>query len=229
MCAAISTLPFEAGIDLDCYDQRATHLMPVPSSVEMQAGRLPLTGKFQCGDKNYADDRLRAGIARTIKRLAGRTILTLPLELAADETTATLVIQCESSGDAIPSVGENESYTLEVTDKQARLLAPHSRRGATRFRNSACSCWRAIGMATTFRASKFEISPVSRGVVYSSMWAVTMNRWKFSSAISMRGGGQAQCTSLAPDRGPGLSVESKVSEASLMGSDGLYYHSGSGA
>jgi hexosaminidase len=100
------------------------NLMPIPGSVEMRTGRLAITNTFSVATKDYTDDRLRAGIARMISRLAGRTVLTLPLELAADESDATLVVQCERAGDAIPSVAENESYSLEVTDKQARLVAP---------------------------------------------------------------------------------------------------------
>jgi hexosaminidase len=100
------------------------NLMPVPASVQPQTGRLPITGNFNVAVKNYADDRLRAGIARMLTRLGGRTVLTLPADLASDESTATLVVQCERAGDPIPSLGENESYSLEVTDKQAWLVAP---------------------------------------------------------------------------------------------------------
>ena len=100
------------------------NLMPVPASVRTQAGRLPITGSFNVAVKNYADDRLRAGVARMLTRLAGRTVLTLPADLATDESTATLVVQCERAGEIIPSLSENESYSLEVTDKQARLVAP---------------------------------------------------------------------------------------------------------
>ena len=100
------------------------NLMPVPASVQTQTGRLPITGSFSVAVKNYADDRLRGGITRMIARLAGRTVLTLPSELASDESTATLVVQCERAGDVVPSIGENESYSLEVSDKQARLVAP---------------------------------------------------------------------------------------------------------
>ena len=100
------------------------NLMPVPASVQTQTGRLPITSSFNVAVKNYADDRLRRGIARTLTRLAGRTVLTFPADLAADESAATLVIQCERAGDTVPSLDENESYSLEVTDKQARLVAP---------------------------------------------------------------------------------------------------------
>jgi hexosaminidase len=100
------------------------NLMPAPASLQSQTGRLPVTGGFKVAVNKYADDRLRAGIARMLTRLAGRTVLTLPADLATDENTATLVVQCERAGDAIPSLGENESYSLDVNDKQARLVAP---------------------------------------------------------------------------------------------------------
>ena len=100
------------------------NLMPVPASVRTQTGRLPITSSFNVAVKNYTDERLRAGIARMLRRLQGRTVLTFPSELATDESTATLVIQCERAGEIIPSLNENESYSLEVTDKQARLSAP---------------------------------------------------------------------------------------------------------
>ena len=100
------------------------NLMPIPASTQMQPGRLPVTASFSVAVKNYADDRLRAGISRMLTRLAGRTVLTLPADLSMDENTAVLVVQCERAGDIVPSLTENESYSLEVTDNQARLIAP---------------------------------------------------------------------------------------------------------
>ncbi len=46
-------------------------------------------------------------------------------ELERDAAQATLVIQCDHAGEAVPSVQEDESYTLEVTSKQARIAAPN--------------------------------------------------------------------------------------------------------
>src|SRR5256886_322156 len=100
------------------------NLMPVPASVQIQTGRLPITSSFNVAVKDYTDDRLRAGIDRMLRRLAGRTVLTLPADLATDEGAAILVVQCERAGEIIPSLNENESYSLEVNDKQARLAAP---------------------------------------------------------------------------------------------------------
>lgn len=98
--------------------------MPVPASIRMQAGRLPITADFRVGTKGFTDDRLRSGIKRMTARLAGRTVLSLPYDLAASESAATLLVECQRAGDVIPSTGEDESYRLEITGKQARLLAP---------------------------------------------------------------------------------------------------------
>ena len=103
---------------------RQLNLMPVPALVQLQTGRLAVTNAFSVATKGYADDRLRGSIIRMTRRLAGRTVITLPLDFAADESSATLVVQCERGGNPIPSLDEDESYGLEITDKQARLVAP---------------------------------------------------------------------------------------------------------
>jgi hexosaminidase len=103
---------------------RQLNLMPVPASVQLQSGRLPISNTFSVATRGFADDRLRRGITRMTTRLAGRTVLTLPLDLAVDENSAGLVIQCARAGSASPSLNEDESYDLEITDKQARLTAP---------------------------------------------------------------------------------------------------------
>ena len=100
------------------------NLMPVPASVQLETGRLPITSEFTVATKGHTDERLRAGILRMTKRLAGRTVLTLPLELGNDENAATLVVQSSRAGATIPSLNEDESYSLEISGKQARLVAP---------------------------------------------------------------------------------------------------------
>ena len=100
------------------------NLMPVPASVTIEAGRLPINSSFNVVTKGYSDDRLRAGLHRMMVRLAGRTVLALPADLSINDSTATLVVQCERPGELIPSLNENETYNLEVTPTQARLVAP---------------------------------------------------------------------------------------------------------
>ncbi|MFL6283712.1 MAG: beta-N-acetylhexosaminidase [Pyrinomonadaceae bacterium] len=100
------------------------NLMPVPASVQFGAGRLAVTKSFTVAATGHVDERLRAGIARAMRRLEGRTVLEFARGLATDASGATLVIDCKGPGRAVPSVEEDESYTLDVTDRQASLRAP---------------------------------------------------------------------------------------------------------
>ena len=99
-------------------------LMPVPSTVHLQGGRLPLTAAFKVGATGGADARLRAAVERAVNRLARRTGLDLAAAMAADATGATLVITCDGPGAAIPALDENESYSLDITSDRATLRAP---------------------------------------------------------------------------------------------------------
>lgn len=99
------------------------HLMPVPASVKWGAGRLAVNKSFTVAARGHVDERLRAGIERAVRRLEGRTVLELPLELSNDANAATLVVECKGPGQAVPSVEEDESYTLDVSDRQALLRA----------------------------------------------------------------------------------------------------------
>jgi hexosaminidase len=100
------------------------NLMPVPASVRWGAGRLAVTKSFAVAATGHVDERLRAGVERAMRRLEGRTVLEFARGLATDASAAALVIDCKGPGLAVPSVDEDESYTLDVTDKQASLRAP---------------------------------------------------------------------------------------------------------
>ena len=99
------------------------HLMPVPAQVQFQPGRLDVSKSFSFFVKGHTDARLEAGLARIIKRLEGRTGFEFPRAPATSESGSGLVIQCGGPGQALPSVDEDESYALEVSDKGARLNA----------------------------------------------------------------------------------------------------------
>ncbi|MDT5296285.1 MAG: hexosaminidase, partial [Acidobacteriota bacterium] len=99
------------------------NLMPVPASVRFGAGRLAVNKSFSVAARGSVDERLRAGIERAVRRLEGRTVLELARGLAADPAQATLVVEAEGPGQAVPSVKEDESYALEVSERQAVLRA----------------------------------------------------------------------------------------------------------
>src|SRR3982750_2979565 len=100
------------------------NLMPMPVSVKVHRERLAIDSSFRVATRGHSDARLLGGISRFIKRLEGRTVLTLAPGLAPDDQTTPLIIHCEGPGKNIPSVTENESYRIDITSRQALLSAP---------------------------------------------------------------------------------------------------------
>src|SRR6266576_2260982 len=100
------------------------NLMPVPLSARFNPGRLPVIKSFTVAVRGQIDPRLRAGIERALRRIEGRTVMELARELNSDATSATLVVESGGPGKPVPSLDEDESYLLEVSDRQAVLKAP---------------------------------------------------------------------------------------------------------
>jgi hexosaminidase len=105
-------------------EAQQVNLMPVPASIKFQPERLAVDANFRVATRGHSDARLQAGIARFMKRLEGRTVLTLAAGLAPDDQMTPLIIHCDGPGKDIPSVTENESYRLDITRRQAMLTAP---------------------------------------------------------------------------------------------------------
>lgn len=100
------------------------NLMPVPAAIRFNPGRLTLNKSFTVASRGQRDERLQAGIDRFLRRIEGRTVMELARGLVSDTASATLVVESGGPGKAVPSVEEDESYTLEVSDRQALLKAP---------------------------------------------------------------------------------------------------------
>ena len=99
-------------------------LMPIPLSVAWRSGRLSLTKGFTIAFTGQTDERLRDYAFRVMRRLECRTVIELSRDFSTDKINATLVIDTRTTGNPIPKLGDDESYTFEVTDRQARLVAP---------------------------------------------------------------------------------------------------------
>src|SRR5688572_6135847 len=100
------------------------NLMPMPASVKFHPERLTVDSSFKVATRGHSDDRLKAAIARFVKRLEGRTVLTLAPGLATDDQMTQMIVHCDGPGRNIPSVAENESYRIDITSRQAILKAP---------------------------------------------------------------------------------------------------------
>src|SRR4030095_7093202 len=119
----VSLLTFTSNVSAQ--EAKPQHnLMPVPASIAFQNERLPIDSSFKVATRGYTDSRLQSAIARFVKRLEGRTVSSFAPGLALDDQTTTLVVHCEGAGKEIPAVGENESYKIDITRRQAMLTAP---------------------------------------------------------------------------------------------------------
>ncbi len=100
------------------------NLMPQPAEVSVGNGRLTIDGAFRVALSGYQEPRLQAAATRLVMRLSSQIGIPLGEGIETDPARATLVIECEHAGETVQSVREDESYSLEVTPKQARLAAP---------------------------------------------------------------------------------------------------------
>ncbi len=106
------------------------NLMPAPAAVQAGTGRLAVNPGFRVAFCGVQDARLTGAMARMLHRLEERSGLvfartsTADYAMAPDAGSAALVIECAAAGEAIPRLGEDESYELAINPVQAQLRAP---------------------------------------------------------------------------------------------------------
>ncbi|HXA49814.1 MAG TPA: family 20 glycosylhydrolase [Candidatus Acidoferrum sp.] len=98
--------------------QAAPALMPLPSKIVPGSGQLAISNGFRIENAGVVDPRLTAAIARTLARLSRQTGIPF-IGTAAD--AAVLRVECASKGNDYPTLGEDETYTLDVTPRGAIL------------------------------------------------------------------------------------------------------------
>lgn len=103
--------------------QPTLHLMPVPASVQIGAGRLPVDSSFSAGLTGYKEPRLDRAVARFLLELSRETGLSLS-QKPNTSGRAVLIIHTDHASKEIQELGEDESYSLEVTSSGAQLNAP---------------------------------------------------------------------------------------------------------
>jgi hexosaminidase len=100
------------------------NLMPWPAKITMGNGSFTIDQNFSVSVTGATDARVRAAAVRLVYQLALQTGIPLA-EVLRDPSHAKLEIRCDSPGEAIQKLGEDESYRLEVTSQQASLSAPN--------------------------------------------------------------------------------------------------------
>jgi hexosaminidase len=121
LCVSVSLWLFSS---VALVQAATTHdLMPAPQKVELQAGHLAVDRGFTVASVGAPDARLDEALERLRSRVASQTGLALAAGRGSG-AGATLVVKSGGPGLPVQAVGEDESYTLTVTPKQARLDAP---------------------------------------------------------------------------------------------------------
>ena len=104
----------------------APALMPAPSKVIVSEGALRIDSSFRVALTAYADTRLMAAVDRFVARIATQTGIPI-----VPGKVATLQVECKERGSELPTLGEDESYQLDVSSSGARLKA-HTATGVLR-------------------------------------------------------------------------------------------------
>ncbi|GGA55588.1 hypothetical protein GCM10011507_03590 [Edaphobacter acidisoli] len=98
-------------------------LMPQPAQLATAPGCMNVDSAFSVASVGYRDTRLDAATDRMLERLSQIAGVPRHLPILKDGSSASLVIRVKAEGDAVPSLDEDESYTLTVTNDHATLEA----------------------------------------------------------------------------------------------------------
>ena len=97
-------------------------LMPQPAQLATAPGCLNIDSTFSVASVGYRDSRLDGATERMLDRLSH--IAGVPHHLAiSKDAAASLVIDVKGQGSAVPTLEDDESYVLSVTNDHARLEA----------------------------------------------------------------------------------------------------------
>ena len=97
----------------------APNLMPLPAAMSLGAGHLAIDSSFRIAAAGFSDARLEAAIGRTQTRIFRQFGFAAILP-----KRTVLTIECREPGPVWPALGEDESYTLDVTPAGAHIAAP---------------------------------------------------------------------------------------------------------
>jgi hexosaminidase len=100
------------------------NLMPMPANVQTGSGQLPIDASFSVGISGSSDRRLLRSVDRFLAELRRQLAMPPQSMQLVDVSRAVLVIHADRTGKTVPELGEDESYTLEVSTSYAQLSAP---------------------------------------------------------------------------------------------------------
>ncbi len=106
-------------------------LMPLPVKAEAGQGKLMVDAQFSVAATAYSGERLDGVLRRFVSGLTRQTGIPILDAQPAEPAKATLRVECTAAGPGYPQLGEDESYTLDVT-AQGALIKSATIAGARR-------------------------------------------------------------------------------------------------
>ena len=99
------------------------NVMPLPAHVQVTGGVLKIEEGFTLSFSGYREARLDRAAQRFETQMARQTGIPFRAIVAKDPSKATLLITTDHESKAVQELGEDESYSLEVTPAGAKLHA----------------------------------------------------------------------------------------------------------
>lgn len=105
------------------HGQTTPALMPLPAHMEQRPGQMVVDNSFDATIDGFSEPRLERARLRFLDRVTQLT--GIPLIAAAPGNHARLTIHTGGASKPVQELGEDESYRLDVTARQAVLTAPN--------------------------------------------------------------------------------------------------------
>jgi hexosaminidase len=104
-------------------EPQPSSLMPMPAKMQLKTGQLVIDASFTVGIGGPSDVQLQRAVQRFLDNLRRQTGMP-PLDMkVTDAAKAKLVVHTEHAGKAVQELGEDESYSLEISPAGAKLDA----------------------------------------------------------------------------------------------------------
>ena len=97
-------------------------LMPMPVKMQATPGKFPINANFVVETTGGASARLAPAVRSFLSRVSRQTGVLYAPALPAPADARRLVIDC-AGGPEYPTLGEDESYTLDISETEARIRA----------------------------------------------------------------------------------------------------------
>src|SRR3984893_10527303 len=100
-------------------------LMPMPSSMRLGTGVLPIDASFSVELEGYREPRIDRAAQRFLRDLSHVTGIPISNQVS-NHAKATLLVRAQHASKPIQDVNEDEGYTLDVSASGAKLTAPNA-------------------------------------------------------------------------------------------------------